>query len=81
MALTFIGVCPEGYEIDHNDINSMNNHYTNLLYATKSENCKNRRTQFGYQMTYVNEIEDECVEFTEYNNHRFENLLINPNTL
>ena len=42
VAETFIGPCPEGYEVDHKDRNSHNNDYTNLRYVTKSEQMKNR---------------------------------------
>ena len=42
VAETFIGPCPEGYEVDHKDRNSRNNDCTNLRYVTKSEQMKNR---------------------------------------
>ena len=42
VAECWLGVKPEGYEIDHIDRNSLNNHYTNLRYVTKSEQMKNR---------------------------------------
>lgn len=42
VAETFIGPCPEGYEVDHRDRDSTNNDYTNLRYVTKSEQMKNR---------------------------------------
>ncbi len=42
VAECWIGEKPEGYEIDHIDRNSQNNHYTNLRYVTKSEQMKNR---------------------------------------
>ncbi|MBR0103947.1 MAG: HNH endonuclease [Selenomonadaceae bacterium] len=42
VAECWLGAKPEGYEIDHIDRNSLNNHYTNLRYATKSEQMKNR---------------------------------------
>lgn len=38
----WLGEKPTGYEIDHKDRNSLNNHYTNLRYVTKSEQMKNR---------------------------------------
>ena len=42
VAECWLGPKPEGYEIDHIDRNSLNNHYTNLRYVTKSEQMKNR---------------------------------------
>ena len=42
VAECWLGAKPEGYEIDHIDRNSLNNHYTNLRYVTKSEQMINR---------------------------------------
>jgi len=42
VAECWLGAKPEGYEIDHIDRNSLNNHYTNLRYVTKSEQMLNR---------------------------------------
>ena len=42
VAECWLGIKPDGYEIDHRDRNSLNNHYTNLRYVTKSEQMKNR---------------------------------------
>ena len=42
VAECWLGKKPEGYEIDHIDRNSLNNHYKNLRYVTKSEQMKNR---------------------------------------
>ena len=42
VAECWLGVKPEGYEIDHIDRNSLNNHFSNLRYVTKSEQMKNR---------------------------------------
>lgn len=38
VAAVFIGVRPEGYDIDHIDGNKLNNHYRNLEYVTRKEN-------------------------------------------
>ena len=38
----WLGEKPEGYEVDHIDRNSLNNHWTNLRYVTKSEQMLNR---------------------------------------
>ena len=42
VAECWLGKRPEGLEIDHIDRNSLNNHYTNLRYVTKSEQMLNR---------------------------------------
>ena len=42
VAECWLGEKPTGYEIDYIDCNSLNNHYTNLRYVTKSEQMKNR---------------------------------------
>lgn len=42
VAECWLGKCPEGYEVDHIDRNSHNNHYKNLRYVTHSEQMKNR---------------------------------------
>ncbi|MBR4905153.1 MAG: HNH endonuclease [Selenomonadaceae bacterium] len=42
VAECWLGEKPEGYEIDHIDRNSLNNHWKNLRYVTKSEQMKNR---------------------------------------
>lgn len=42
VAECWLGEKPEGCEIDHRNRNSLDNHYTNLRYVTKSEQMKNR---------------------------------------
>lgn len=42
VAECWLGKKPNGYEIDHIDRNSLNNHYTNLRYVTHSKQMKNR---------------------------------------
>lgn len=42
VAECWLGECPNGYEVDHIDRNSLNNNYINLRYVTKSEQMKNR---------------------------------------
>ena len=42
VAECWLGDKPEGYEIDHVDRDTHNNHYSNLRYVTRSEQMKNR---------------------------------------
>lgn len=42
VAECWLGEKPEGCEVDHRNRNSLDNHYTNLRYVTKSEQMKNR---------------------------------------
>ena len=42
VAECWLGPRPEGMQVDHIDRNSLNNHYTNLRYVTKSEQMLNR---------------------------------------
>ena len=42
VAECWLGAKPEGYEVDHIDRNSLNNHWTNLRYVTRSEQMQNR---------------------------------------
>ena len=42
VAECWLGEKPEGYEVDHIDRNSLNNHWTNLRYVTPSEQMLNR---------------------------------------
>lgn len=42
VAECWLGDKPDGYEIDHIDRNTHNNHYSNLRYVTRSEQMKNR---------------------------------------
>lgn len=42
VALAFIGPCPKGLEVCHNDLSRDNNHLKNLRYDTHSANMKER---------------------------------------
>lgn len=42
VAECWLGARPEGMQVDHIDRNSLNNHYSNLRYVTKSEQMLNR---------------------------------------
>lgn len=42
VAECWIGKKPKGYEVDHIDRNSLNNHFSNLRYVTHKKNMQNR---------------------------------------
>ncbi|CAL5978860.1 Conserved_hypothetical protein [Hexamita inflata] len=80
VAQEFIGQKPDNFDTDHCDRNSLNNHYTNLRYISKSENNKNKNSYGKYEAIYFDEIPECCLEITEYNHHKFENYFLNPCT-
>lgn len=47
VAMTFLGPCPDGCEVCHNDGNPENNALSNLRYDTRSENIKDVIRQGG----------------------------------
>ena len=40
VAECYIGICPEGYEVDHINGDKVNNNISNLQYLTKEENIR-----------------------------------------
>jgi hypothetical protein len=44
VALAFLGECAAGYEVRHRDGNPLNNHVLNLVYGTRGENVRDRRS-------------------------------------
>ena len=61
IARTFIGECPEGYEICHNDGNSTNNAASNLRYDTHTMNILDKT---GLSMQQIAEIKS-CTSKSE----------------
>lgn len=43
VAESFLGPCPDGLEVCHNDGNPANNHISNLRYGTRKENTEDSR--------------------------------------
>lgn len=41
--LAFVGPCPDGMEVCHNDGNPENNRVENLRYGTRSDNMRDKR--------------------------------------
>jgi len=49
VALMYIGVCPEGYEVNHVDMDKGNNHWSNLKYVTHAYNMYHYRKARQWQ--------------------------------
>lgn len=42
VANAFLGICPEGFEVNHKDLNRLNNNLSNLEYTTHAGNLQHR---------------------------------------
>lgn len=62
VAECWLGERPEGFEIDHIDRNTHNNHYTNLRYVIHSEQMKNR--VLGEHI--IRNATNNCMRWVEY---------------
>ena len=60
-------------KVDHYNHIRDDNHLDNLRWCTDSENAKNKSSHLGVQYEFVDEIDDESIEVTDYGNHQFEN--------
>ena len=62
VAECWLGQKPEGYEVDHIDRNSLNNHWTNLRYVTRSEQMLNRNYSRTIPICLKRDSETLCFE-------------------
>lgn len=62
VAECWLGDKPEGFEVDHIDRNSHNNHYSNLRYVTHSEQMKNR--VLGDRI--IKQATENCMKWVKY---------------
>ncbi len=60
-------------DVDHYNHIRDDNHLVNLRWYIDSENAKNKSSHLGVQYEFVDEIDDESIEVTDYRNHQFEN--------
>ena len=63
-------------EIDHISRDKSDNRVQNLRWCSKIENMKNRE---GYG-EFIDDLPNDCIPFTKYNGHQFENYFINEVT-
>ena len=68
---SFVGVCPDGYEVNHIDHNRRNNRVENLEYVTKSQNTIDRLSTQGRAFTFIEKLPEGSVPFEHYGNHVF----------
>jgi hypothetical protein len=66
VATAFLGDS-EGREVNHKDINKLNNHISNLEYCTSSENQQNKLSYRGRRSEYVAMLSADAVPYTRHN--------------
>jgi hypothetical protein len=49
VALHYLGLCPSNMEVNHKDLNKINNHYTNLEYVSHRDNIIHARSLKHWQ--------------------------------
>lgn len=62
VAECWLGVRPEGFEVDHIDRNPHNNHYSNLRYVTHSGQMKNR----VLNKRIIDQATENCMNWVTY---------------
>ena len=60
-------------KVDHYNHIRNDNHLENLHWCTQTENNRNKSSHLGVQYEFVDEIDDESIEVTDYGKHQFEN--------
>lgn len=63
--LAFVGVCPEGYEVNHKNGVKSDNRLINLEYVTPSENCLHSRRVLGNRVKGVKGSSNHAAKLTE----------------
>jgi hypothetical protein len=71
----FVNGYKHGLEINHKDLNKLNNHYLNLEWISKSENIKHRYSNLGSESVSVS-----IKEWHKNNDHKGGRLVLNVST-
>ena len=66
--------------VDHKNGVRTDNHITNLLWCSRSDNMRNRNSIKGKPFNYIDELPDTATPLTSYNNHQLEHIYIDPTT-
>lgn len=59
--------------VDHINRNKLDNNITNLRFTSYQENAINRTSTNGYKYTIVDQLPDNAIAITAYNDHVFRN--------
>ena len=65
--------------VDHINHNRSDNHISNLRWVNVSENNRNKSSNKGVSYTYVDSIDEDCIEITSYGNRVLEDYYYDPN--
>jgi hypothetical protein len=66
VATAFIGDS-DGRQVNHRDINKLNNNLSNLEYCSASENCQNKASYRGRRSEYIQSLSADAVPYTHHN--------------
>ena len=66
--------------VDHINHDRTDNHINNLRWCTPAQNSKNLKgSRNNIQYTYVDDIDDDCIEIRKYGNRVLEGYFYDPN--
>ena len=72
VALQFIPNPDNLEQVDHISRDRTDYHISNLRWVSRSDNNKNKSSNHGVDYEYVDKIDDEAIEITDYGTHHFE---------
>ena len=59
-------------DVDHINHDRTDYHISNLRFVSRSENNENKSSNLNVEYEFVDKIDDEAIEITDYGNHHFE---------